>query len=390
MSGKTLGKLVIVLVWVLLVGLVASIGLELFLKLRWEKRREVKEVGLEYYDQLRRAYHPFAIQHVNPNYLFFFPFEPKDRVALSNQFVSLDSAGFRGPGPEYSADRELAFLLGGSTAFSFSSSDSTSITGFLNRLQDRYFFVNAGVPSWNSTQEMFRLVNQVLAYDPALVVTFDGANDLAILVQYHEKGLDFPPGTPESFGLLQELVGDIRARSRRSASGGLFRRFFPNLVASIAHRLSPPKEAGPIATQAIEQVADKYVANLELMSTITEASGGTFMSFFQPIIWLHQNGPEKEEQYKYRGEYEYYHDRVLDDSVSFLRFDLADMFDDHFDVIPYFDPAEGVDIGEHVIFLDPVHFFDTGNRMVAQAILDGLRSASSASALDSSRPDADL
>lgn len=370
MKGSTLGKVAIALIWGLLLSLVLAIGLEAFLKARWAKRREVKEVGLEQYDRLTKAYHPFAIQYIHPTYLFFFPFAPEDRVALSNAYVTLDRAGFRGPGPEQAAGRDLAFLLGGSTAFSFSSSDSTSITGYLNRLQDRYFFVNAGVPSWNSTQELSRLVNQVMAYEPALVLTLDGANELAIVVRYHELGLEYPPGTPESFGQLQTLVGDIRARSRLRPAGGLFSRFFPNLAESIRVRFTDQVDPGPIPEARLQATASKYTFNLSLMNSLVQAGGGRFAAFFQPIIWLHQNGPDSEAEYGYAPEYRRYHELVFADTARmFERYDLSDMFDAHFNEIPYFDPGEGHDLSDRVIFVDPVHFFDTGNRMIAEEIL---------------------
>ena len=149
MTGSTLAKALIAAVWVVVMLVVLAVGLEYFLKTRSEKRREVRLIGKERYDEFARAYYPFGFQHINPTYLFFFPFEPEARTALSNEHVTLDEAGFRGQGPEFVGDRKLAFLIGGSTAFSSASSDSTTITGYLNQIQDRYFFVNAGVPSWN-------------------------------------------------------------------------------------------------------------------------------------------------------------------------------------------------------------------------------------------------
>ncbi len=370
MTGSNLAKAVIAAVWVLVMATVLAVGLEFFLKMRWNKRREVKQIGKERYDELARAYHPFAVQHINPNYLFFFPFESEDRIALSNEHVTLDGAGFRGPGPEFVDDLELAFLIGGSTAFSYASSDSTTITGYLNRMQDRYFFVNAGVPSWNSTQELFRLAYQLLEYDPALVVAFDGANEMAIMVQYHEQGLSFPPGTPESFARLQALVGDIRAESGTAQDRGLVGRMFPRLVAAVRSKLTPEQPAGPIPRASIVEAARKYVFNLNLMGTLVRSRGGRFVSIFQPIIWLHENGPGREAQYKYREEYRFFHGTVFSDTtIAFERHDFADLFDARFDRIPYFDPAADSDLTDTTVFLDPVHFFDAGNKMVAEEII---------------------
>lgn len=369
MSGRTLARLVIATIWVLFVAIVVAVGLELFLNFRWLERREVKKTGKERYDALSEGYHPFAVQHINPTYLFFLPFDPAERVALSNEFVTIDSAGFRGPGPESAGDRKLAFLVGGSTAFSYSSADSTSITGYLNRLQDRYFFVNAGVPSWNSTQELFRLAHQILEYDPDFVLAFDGANDMAIVVQHHEEGLDYPPGTPESFDELQELVDDIRAGSVLTGDGGFLERLFPRLTQSIRAKLSDRRPVGPIAHEKIERAAKKYVYNLNLMHALVESSGGRFASVFQPIIWLHRNPPPIERGYPYREAYEHFHEAVFADTVDFERFDFSDVFDSYFEQIPFFDPEGEKDLTDDAIFVDPVHVFDRGNRLIAERIV---------------------
>jgi hypothetical protein len=113
----------------------------------------------------------------------------------------------------------LAFLLGGSAAFGqYASSDAATITGYLNRIQDKYFFVNAGVPGWNSTQEMFRLAFQILDYRPALVMTYDGANDATVLGTQYSKGLTtYPIGTPNDFEDLAALVDHTQAQSRKNA-----------------------------------------------------------------------------------------------------------------------------------------------------------------------------
>jgi len=109
------------------------------------------------FDAVEQAYVPFRVQHLHPLYFFFFPLEGEARVALSNEVCSLTREGFRGPGPDQRGDRQLAFLTGGSTVFGDGTeSDAETITAHLNRLQSAYFFVNAGVPSWASAQELTR------------------------------------------------------------------------------------------------------------------------------------------------------------------------------------------------------------------------------------------
>ena len=152
--------------------------------------------------------------------------------------------------------------------------------------------------------------------------------------------------------------------------GGLAARMFPRLVAAVRAKLTPRRSVGPIQRASIIEAAEKYVFNLDLMNTLVHSRGGRFVSIFQPVIWLHENGPEREAQYKYREDYRYFHETVFrDTTIAFERYDFADLFDALFDTIPYFDPATDSDLTENTVFLDPVHFFDVGNRMVAKEIV---------------------
>ena len=97
----------------------------------------------------------------------------------------------------------------------------------LNALQDQYPFVNAGVPSWISSQEPVRLALELVAYKPAVVIAYDGFNDAATGADYARRGIKTPPGAPESFDELSSLVDDIRgyvaARHETLFIAGCFR-----------------------------------------------------------------------------------------------------------------------------------------------------------------------
>ena len=227
-AGQFAGKVLIIASWSILVLLAGALSLEGLLKLRWEWRQHKQQKAPSEYTRLFNAYYPFTVQHINPFYLFYFPFDAKSRSSLNNNVCSIDKDGFRGADFTKAKGRKLAFLLGGSAAFGhFSSSDNTTITGYLNDIQNRYYFVNAGVPSWNSFQELTRLSQQILGFSPALVVAYDGLNDAALMVDYWTKCLDYPAGTPESFDALAALVEDIRGKKLSKVSKPFYERFFP-------------------------------------------------------------------------------------------------------------------------------------------------------------------
>jgi hypothetical protein len=156
--------------------------------------------------------------------------DPAERRALNNRVTTLSVEGFRGPSPAEKGPRKVAFILGGSAAFGhFATRDETTISGYLNALQDQYLFVNAGVPSWVSSQELERLALELVAYQPALVIAYDGFNDAATGADYAARGITMPPGAPESFDELSNLVDDIRG-TRRATRVRLHRRLFPHLM----------------------------------------------------------------------------------------------------------------------------------------------------------------
>ena len=129
------------------------------------------------------AYEPFTIQYPNPQYLFFFPAPP----GVANRSLQPRGPADRRGIPARARRTQAAAnglhrrrFIRVRPLLEF---NNTTITGYLNQLQTEYFFINAGVPSWNSTQELFRVAFQIMDYNPALVIAYDGAND----AEYHAR-----------------------------------------------------------------------------------------------------------------------------------------------------------------------------------------------------------
>jgi hypothetical protein len=355
------------LAWLTLVGVIAAMSVEILLqyrvaiKLAYEPRTRIGD--------LDRAYEPFIVQRLHPLYFFFFPLDPAERLAMGNAVVSTDRDGFREPGPARANGRPLAVLIGGSSAFGqYASSNEGTITSYLNRLQDDYFFVNAAVPSWNSSQALIRLVFQIADMKPALVINYDGANDAALLGHSSPRtGLTYPPGTPDSFKDLEMWVDDIRS------DRWLFRP--PKLFPEIRHRLekylgtmAQDEEGEAIEEETFADAARHYLANQRRMALVTRTFGGRFISVFQPIASLHRNVPPL---FREGGEQSSRFHRMVTAATdrSYEFHDLAMFFDGKFTSIPAGEPA-GV---EQPIFVDDVHLFDRGNEMVARQLLEAVR-----------------
>lgn len=375
--GRIVGKFLIGLVWLVLTGLLVATGVELFLKARSGRASANSGVQKPRYERLREAYGPFTIQHINPHYLFFFPFDPTKRAEINNEVCSVNEEGFRGPRPQNAGNRKLAFLLGGSSAFGhYASSDSTTITGYLNQIQQEYFFVNAGVPSWNSTQELYRVAYQITEYKPALVIAYNGWNDLASMLDYWRKELVYPPGTPESFDHLYALVGDIRAGELRPPpTPPFYEKLFPRLTKRLRSRLTSDEKSeltapAYVPDDLIANTARKYTNNLTQMHDLVTLRGGRFIGIFQPILLLQKDIPRQFKGTLEESAYQRFHDMVVEKYKPKLEYhDLSGLFDARGDEVLFFDNEGSNDITDKTIFVDRTHLYDYGNRIVAEQIL---------------------
>ena len=341
--------------------------------------------------QYALAYRPFTHQYLHPFYYFFFPQDPDVVQDMNNDVVSLDPQGFRGVGPEARGGRDLAFLLGGSVAFGHgSTSDETTIAGYLNQLQTRYHVVNAGVPSWNSTQEFYRLALQLIDYRPSLLIILDGFND--VVARYHHTAIlrrSYPPGTPESYEHLEQWFNDIREqRVFIMRFTPLTRYMFPRTIRAINQILTgdggkaPPAAASlgasdlePYLKEDAEATAAVYLRNLELMSVLGRGYGARVVAFWQPWVLQHEHVSVEDKvrlmdlprDYEQLPEYmRYFHAYVFaHKSPEMELIDFSAIFDQHYAVVP---------VDE--VFIGAVHLSDAGCDLMAKDILKYLQQES--------------
>jgi hypothetical protein len=109
------------------------------------------------------------------------------------QTVNINDYGFRGP--EISKIKEdgtyRIFVVGGSTTISLRApSDEQTHPGFLQELFDESELdfsiqvINAGTPSFASSQELSIIQNKIVDFEPDLIVIYDGTNDLNLPYGY--------------------------------------------------------------------------------------------------------------------------------------------------------------------------------------------------------------
>lgn len=322
------------------------------------------------------TYQPFHVQYLHPFYFFSLPSDTGVLARINNKVVSVTPEGFRGLGPEQKGNRKLAFVIGGSAAFGDdASSDQTTISGYLNGLQQDYYFVNAGVPSWNSTQEFYRVGMQLLQYKPDLIVVYDGYNDASINHGNREQGSPFPPGTPESYNDIARWVDNIRAQPDapliKFNFSHLYVLTFPRTRDYLGEKLGKGGVGTakspviiPMSRDWIESDAASYLWNAGNMQRLAAARGTRLVIFSQPTSLLQFTVTDADREklgVDDNGLEPYmrqFHQYVLEHREPQLQFyDLSDLFDRFYGKIPLTD-----------LFTDPVHLTDQGNQIVATEI----------------------
>lgn len=319
------------------------------------------------YRHLARAHSPYSKKIPDTTYGFFLPRPEPDARGLRNGAVHLSPDGFRGPGPRDRDGRALAFLVGNSVVFGFAEHDSLTISGILNRIQDEFFFVNAGVPSWASSQIRLRIVHELLLYDPGLIVFWGGYNDASLAYAAAGDGQSFDP--------------DRIDRAPESNAHSL--RLLTSLVPHLMHRLQLLTRSSPGPRREVDAgvalaAATAFLANVRAAQNAVLDAGVRFLAVYQPVLYHHKNHVAASAGSNRRVFFNRFRDTILEraDTLRIPMLDLGDHFDKHFQSIPVFTPGRGPDLSNQV-FVDIVHLYVPGNRLVACAIARRIGSAAS-------------
>ena len=365
-----LGTIAVATLWAAAATFSLAVGLEIMFQVR---SAYLQSHDPRRYTQLANAYEPFMTESLHPHYLFFFPRGASARDRMGNAVCSIDAQGFRQPGLASAGGRKLAFLMGGSVAFGlFASSNDTTITSYLNRLQDEYFFVNAGVPGFNSTQELVRLTLEIADYRPALIIAFDGWNDLTLAREPRWVERQIPAGTPEGFPALEEMVSAAQSPWRQLIPDSLF----PELSLRLDTDRDDDVPDPPVPASRLANAAERYALNQQRMADVSRSVGAQFISVFQPLAALHRHvngrfaGPDEVAETFHRL-------ALANRSSGYQSYDMGRVFDAYFPAVPAGDDG----IRDDTVFIDAGHLYDPGNEVVARHLLQLIRDQAPATAL---------
>jgi lysophospholipase L1-like esterase len=186
--------------------------------------------------------------------------------------------GFRTSGDESNNAALRVVVLGGSTSDPYYEDEwgvwSETLFKSLNEGAAQPAIVyNGAVSGYSTNQELLKLIRDVPALAPDILISLSGVNDLG----FSHSLRDHPMVSPYQLVTLKALADKGHQPSR----------FMPNLVAAI-------KSGGQEGTQLAVTTgspyattdADMWRRNIELMNAVSQQMGGRFHVFLQPAMGI--------------------------------------------------------------------------------------------------------
>lgn len=145
---------------------------------------------------------------------------------------------------------------------------------------------NGGVSGYSTSQELFKLIRDVLPLDPDLVISLSGVNDIAFI---HSA-----PGHP--------MVHPYQKRLLETVTGEREVMFLPNTRRWIRRwRAQDTPEIERVlgvnyGPQVAANHAEHWARNTRLMHAVAQASNIEYLSFLQPILGVGAYDPAPEDE----------------------------------------------------------------------------------------------
>lgn len=268
------------------------------------------------------------------------------------------------------APKSAVYVFGGSTVFSGEVPDTLTIPSFLqrelNKFTDRYFVINAGIPSINSNQQLFYLLATPLNIGD-IVVFFDGVNDAIYNIYY-----GYPQGLVKNSPIFRQHKGYLINKVLPAIEKRGFSHL-ADLLLFINARSTPPnmRNTEDVAARAW-QAGRNYYQNIKAAHEYSIKYGASFYHFVQPTLFEVEQ-PTSYERVLLNNVYltppaleQAFHLGYLEFSAQIRR--LTSLGVKSFD-------ASGILNGhEREFFLDFCHATEEANEIIARFIASNIRS----------------
>ena len=255
------------------------------------------------------------------------------------------------------ADRIRIFATGGSTLWGAGASDNNhTITGYLermlnedpNRPEDKRYEVFAFAnPAWASTHERIVIENRISEFDPDLVISFSGLND----VHWAFVGRNVLWFRSYADQVYFEVMNEVLTRTG----------YEPMLDVA-------PSSPTPLAPDLI---VHRLTKNAQLATHSLSPSGIPYLFCLQPTMLVSEKplSPRENEDLDEIEEPRQAYHRYAFDAIA-DRLAAVELPGFHFaDLTGVFDSDRESD----QVFLDPYHFGDIGNERIARRLFDLVR-----------------
>lgn len=249
----------------------------------------------------------------------------------------------------YGADRECDFkiaILGGSTTDDLYDRRTWARILYEKLCEDvskqEITIYNGGTCGYASTQELIKLIRDILPLKPDLIILYDGYNDLCQ-----------DPRKPFAFSYLQSIFHYAQGNDSIEKVGN---DGFGGDVSEIN-----------VGIETREDYFENWISKVELMQAIAKTKNIPFLSFVQPSRFSMYNRTIKDEWYL--SSFAFWtmdHHQALDfrmrldkerigERYDYIT-DLSDIFDDHPEV-----------------YRDACHVWEKGSKIIADKILSVMR-----------------
>lgn len=356
-----------------LAAVVAAVSAEIYL--RWKQEPALSEYSLEFHThrgqkisaqagRLKLSLAPFTVYKNLPS-------QQTPTFTINSRGLRADEKAEQDPAPKI-------LFLGGSAAFGQGTrTDQETIQYMLEQSIKPYRVLNAGVVGFLSGQELTYLVTELVDYRPAIVIAYDGWNDLFDTVYSPERTNEELGFNSNFFSIEDQLrlnhqtqVSPYRSLGRlieATAKKSL-------LISRLSQRLHASQPPGRVIhKERLEAAVLTYVTNLRKMALFSRACGARFIVIFQPELG--------QKPYRTAAEQKMLNEGFLDPDYREGFPDLYRRFLAEAKQLLTKDGIEWLDINEspkylesrEELFVDVVHTNRRGNELVAEIILPRIR-----------------
>lgn len=308
----------------------------------------------EFSDADRRNYHSWVIWR---------------RAPFEGATININEEGIRHtPGADCSANSYRVFTFGGSAMWGEGSPDWGTLAAYLQAglealRDDPVCVVNFGESGYVSTHNLIELLTQLQHGNvPDLVIFYDGIGDVYAAYQSGQAGVHMNPS--QIAAKLTEPQNRFVEWLKGSHSFSLLQR----AVARLGREEKPVTyQTLGIDTESLgDSVAEVYLSNYEIVGALAQEHGFKYFFFWQPVVSVGDKQLTREEQDMRSGM-----DPALVNLVGVVYRNI-ELATPEYENLYYIGQAVEEQVSQ--IWIDWAHVTPVGNQLIAQEMLDAIRS----------------